>query len=158
VNGGEGQLSGDRGFTVRALGEIAIRCRDFDAMIAFYHDVIGLPLLKGFHGDGIMFFKLGESYGGHTAVLALFRHDTGNPDLHPSSETGPETGARSSLHHVALAVDRIEQDAICAWYDRKGLSYRIQDFGWIGWRGIFTTDTDGNTLELVAADPTIQVK
>jgi catechol 2,3-dioxygenase-like lactoylglutathione lyase family enzyme len=156
VSGEADQVSGDRDFTVRALGEIAIRCRDFDAMIVFYRDVIGLPLLEGFHDDGIVFFSLGESHGGHTAVLALFRHDAGNPDLHPRGETGPETGARSSLHHVALAVDRHEQDAICAWYVRQGLTYRIQEFSWIGWRGIFTTDPDGNTLELVAADPSIQ--
>ena len=41
MSGEADQISGDRGFTVRALGEIAIRCRDFDAMIAFYRDVIG---------------------------------------------------------------------------------------------------------------------
>lgn len=140
----------ERGFRVRALGEIAIRCADMEAMVAFYHDVIGLPVLSGGHRDGIVFFSLGESYGGHTAVLALFRHDAGRPDLHPQGAAPPETGARSSLHHLALAVDATEQAAVTAWYDRQGLAYSVQDFDWIGWRGVFTTDPEGNTVELVA--------
>jgi len=129
----------ERGFRVRALGEIAIRCADLEAMVAFYRDVIGLPVLSDGYRDGIVFFTLGESYGGHTAVLALFR-----------SDAPPETGVRSSLHHLALAVDAAEQAAVMAWYDRQGLEYTVQDFDWIGWRGIFTTDPEGNTVELVA--------
>lgn len=40
-----GKLKGfvsERGFSIRALGEIANRCIDLDAMVAFYRDVIGL--------------------------------------------------------------------------------------------------------------------
>lgn len=142
--------TGERGFRVRALGEIAIRCADLEPMVTFYHDVIGLPVLSGEHRDGIVFFSLGESYGGHTAVLALFRHDAGRSELHPQGAVPPQTGARSSLHHLALAVDWAEQAAVIAWYDRQGLAYTVQDFDWIGWRGVFTTDPEGNTVELVA--------
>jgi len=131
--------TGERGFRVRALGEIAIRCADMERMVGFYRDVIDLPVLSGHHRDGIVFFSLGESYGGHTAVLALFRDDA-----------PPATGARSSLHHLALTVDAAEQAAVIAWYDAQGLAYTVQDFDWIGWRGIFTTDPEGNTVELVA--------
>lgn len=142
---------GERGFKVRALGEIAIRCRDLVTMEAFYRDVIGLEVLRGFHDDGIVFFNIAPSHGGHTAVLALFRHDAGNADLHPVGM--PEAGARSSLHHIALAVDRSEQDAAVHWYERLGIAHRVQVFPWIGWRGVFTTDPEGNTVELVAYDP-----
>jgi len=130
----------ERGFRVRALGEIAIRCADLEAMVAFSRDVIGLPVLSDGYRDGIVFFTLGESYGGHTAVLALFRSDGERP----------ETGERASLHHLALTVDAAEQAAVTAWYDRQGLDYTVQDFDWIGWRGIFTSDPEGNTVELVA--------
>ena len=34
-----------RGFTVRALGEVAIRCADLAAMTGFYRDVLGLSVL-----------------------------------------------------------------------------------------------------------------
>ncbi len=32
-----------------------------------------------------------------------------------------------------------------------GISYKIENFGWTGWRGVFLTDPDGNTVELVSA-------
>ena len=132
----------ERGFTPRALGEIAIRCADLDAMTVFYRDIIGLSPLAD--RGGIRFFQLGESYGGHTAVLALF-----------ASDGTPATGPGSSLHHLALTVDASEQQAVCDWYAARGIAYRIEEFPWIGWRGIFAEDPEGNTVELVAkvSDP-----
>ena len=143
----------ERGFKVRALGEIAIRCRDLDRMTAFYRDIIGLEVLKGAYSDGIVFFRIAEGYGGHTAVLALFRHDAGTEDLHPRGM--PLGGGQSSLHHLALAVGREEQDRAVEWYMHNGINYTIQEFAWIGWRGVFTTDPEGNTVELVAYDPDV---
>lgn len=130
--------TGGRGFQVRALGEIALRCRDFEAMIEFYRETLGLSPLEGGHREGIRFFALGESYGGHTAVLALF------------SGNAPVAGDGSSLHHLALSLGAEEQKAAMAWFDALALPYRVEDFPWIGWRGVFVTDPDGNTVELVA--------
>jgi len=138
-----------RGFKVRALGEIAIRCRDLDAMVAFYRDIIGLELLQGGHRKGIVFLRIAQGYGGHTAVLALFRDEAGE-------DRGPLGGATSSLHHLALTVGRAEQDKAVEWYRDKGIDYTIQEFAWIGWRGVFTTDPEGNTVELVAYDETVR--
>lgn len=144
-------MTAERGFRPRALGEVAIRCADLPAMVAFYEDVLGLARLAGDHRSGIVFFALGESFGGHTAVRALFRHDAaGRPGLHPTGGGAPATGARSSLHHVALALPAAEQDAAVAWLTRHGLSCRVEVFDWIGWRGVFTEDPEGNTVELVA--------
>ncbi|MGI9511118.1 MAG: VOC family protein, partial [Geminicoccaceae bacterium] len=100
----------ERGFKVRALGEIAIRCADLEAMSAFYRDIIGLDHLSGDHRDGIVFFKIAEGFGGHTSVLALFHHDAGRRELHPRSTDPPATGAGSSLHHLALSLPYAEQD------------------------------------------------
>lgn len=143
-------------FKPRALGEIAIRCGDIEKMTAFYRDVIGLELLEGAHSGDIRFFKIAEGFGGHTSVLALFRHDAGRPELHPTSADAPETGARSSLHHIALSLPFAEQEAVIEWYDAIGQPYNVQVFGWIGWRGIFTTDPEGNTVELVAYDAALK--
>ena len=149
-------MTTERGFRPRALGEIAIRCADLPAMVAFYEGVLGLERLSGVHRSDIVFFALGESHGGHTAVLALFRHDAaGRPGLHPGSTGAPLTGARSSLHHLALALPASEQEAAAAWLRARGLPCRIETFGWIGWRGVFTEDPEGNTVELVAADPSL---
>ena len=39
------------------------------------------------------------------------------------------------------------------WFRKNGVPYRVQDFAWVGWRGVFVTDPEGNTVELVAYDP-----
>lgn len=142
----------ERGFQVRALGEIAIRCADMDAMERFYAHVIGLEKLAE-RDAGITFFRIAEGHAGHTAVLALFGPGAGRPDLHQVTAKAPETGARSSLHHLALSLGWQEQEAAIRWYDRIGQPHRIEHFDWIGWRGLFTEDPEGNTVELVAAKP-----
>lgn len=138
----------DRGFHIRALGEVAIRCADLPAMTAFYRDILGLEVLSD--RGAIVFFRLGESYGGHTQVLALFDHAAPQLALHAQDDIRPQTGARSSLHHVALTIDAAEQVAAERFLVGEGLPCRIEDFPWIGWRGVFTRDPEGNTVELVA--------
>lgn len=149
-------MSEDRGFKPRALGEIAIRCADMAAMVAFYENVIGLERLSGDHNSAITFFQIAPGYGGHTQVLALFHHTAApRPGLHPTGSQKPVTGGTSSLHHIALSLPFDEQDAVMRWYDHLGQPYRVEQFGWIGWRGIFTEDPEGNTVELVAYDPSM---
>ena len=149
-------MTNPKGFRPRALGEIAIRCADTRKMATFYENVIGLERLSGDHDSGIIFFKIADGFEGHTAVLALFRNDVGRPDLHPRSVETPQTGARSSLHHIALSLPFEEQEAVKAWYDEIGQPYNVQTFGWIGWQGIFTQDPEGNTVELVAYDASLK--
>lgn len=146
----------DRGFQPRGLGEIAICCADMGAMVEFYENVIGLERLTGDHNSAITFFRIAEGFGGHTQVLALFHHTAApRPGLHPAGADRPATGARSSLHHIALSLPFDEQEAVMRWYDKISQPYRVEQFGWIGWRGIFTEDPEGNTVELVAYDPSM---
>ena len=140
-----------RGFTPRALGEIAIRCTDIAGMAEFYENMIGLERMRGRNDDSIVFFRIADGFAGHTAILALFRDAAVDRSSgHPQSRTTPETGAHSSLHHLALTVPYEEQDAVMAWYDHHGQPYKVEHFGWGGWRGVFTQDPEGNTVELVA--------
>lgn len=142
-----------RGFRVRAIGEIAIRCVDLSAMVAFYRDVLGLELLNDPDSSPIVFLRVAEGFGGHTAVLALFSHDIEGAGRTRGSTVPPETGSRSSLHHLALSLPWDEQDEVIAWYEHLGRAYNVEYFDWVGWRGVFTFDPDGNTVELVAKDP-----
>ena len=148
-------MATDRGFRPRALGEIAIRCANLKSMTAFYRDIIGLKVLRDFESDGIVFFEIAAGHGGHTSVLALFHHEAGRAELHATSGSPPKTGADSSLHHIALSLPFDEQQAVMDWYERHGVEYRVQVFDWIGWRGIFTKDPEGNTVELVAYDASL---
>ena len=148
-------MATDRGFRPRALGEIAIRCGDLGRMTAFYRDIVGLEVLRAVDGEGIVFFEIAPGHGGHTSVLALFHHSVGRAELHATSSDPPLTGAQSSLHHIALSLPFEEQGAVMDWYDRNGIDYRVQVFDWIGWRGVFTKDPEGNTVELVAYDASL---
>lgn len=140
------------GFRVGGLGEVAIRCRDLDAMEAFYADVIGLERLADRPG-GIVFFRIAEGVAGHTTVLALFDAGAAQRPVHPRPQEGEAvaTGGRSSLHHVALSLTEEAQRAAISWYERIGQPHRVEEFEWIGWRGVFTNDPEGNTVEFVAA-------
>lgn len=142
-----------REFRVRAIGEIAIRCTDLSEMVSFYRDVIGLELLNDPDSSPIVFLRVAEGFAGHTAVLALFSHDVEGAGRTRGSAVPPETGPRSSLHHIALSLPWEEQDKVIAWYEHLGRSYTVEYFDWVGWRGVFTFDPDGNTVELVAKDP-----
>jgi hypothetical protein len=52
-----------------------------------------------------------------------------------------------------LSLPWSEQQYVLQWYDEQGIEYEVRDFKWIGWRGIFTHDPEGNSVELVAAVP-----
>ncbi|MEM7723867.1 MAG: VOC family protein [Pseudomonadota bacterium] len=143
-----------RGFRIHALGEIAIRCDDVARMAAFYGDVLGLERMGGNADRGIVFFRIADGVAGHTQVLALFdKALSPRDDLHPTSTTAPSTGAASSLHHIALSLPYTEQEAAIRWYDAQAIPYRVEHFEWVGWRGVFTQDPEGNTVELVAFHP-----
>jgi catechol 2,3-dioxygenase-like lactoylglutathione lyase family enzyme len=139
-----------RGFKVQGLGEIAIRCVDFDAMAAFYRDVIGLEIMSLNAESGIAFFKISNGVAGHTNVLALFRDGAGTTDTAADASMPPLAGPGSSLHHIALSLPFEEQEAAINWYEVNGIKYNVEIFDWVGWRGVFTQDPDGNTVELVA--------
>lgn len=140
-----------RGFRARGLGEIAIRTAHMAEMVRFYRDIVGLEVLSGGETSGITFFRIADGFGGHTQVLALFASDAGREVLHPRG-VPVAGGAQSTLHHIALALPFEEQDAVRTWYDAHGVDYAVETFGWIGWRGVFATDPDGNTVEMVAYD------
>ena len=126
-------------------------------MVEFYGDVLGLERLRpgerGGHSGAVVFFRLGESHSGHVSVLALFDAALRGAGAEPVDPDDVEAGTRSSLHHLALTVAWNELQAAQGWLESRGLECRIVNFGWVGWRGVFTRDPDGNTVELVAANP-----
>ena len=133
-------------FRIGNLGEIAIRCRDLAAMTVFYRDMLRLTPL-GDHSGSIRFFNLAPGFQGHTQVLALFAHDArheGQPIPKPIA------GEASSLHHLALGIAAADQLAAQCWLAAHGYPAAYQTFDRVGWRGLFTVDPDGNTVELVA--------
>jgi len=134
-------------FTVRDLGEVAIRCRNLAAMTAFYRDIVGLAPIEGDYRDSIVFLRVGEGFGGHTCVVALFSADDGG------AGEAPISGPGSSLHHLALTVRAEDLAPAVEWYRAHGLEPRTDEHKWVGWSSVYVTDPEGNTVELVAAPP-----
>jgi catechol-2,3-dioxygenase len=129
-------------FTVRDLGEVAIRCRDLAAMTAFYCDIVGLEVIEGDYSDRIVFLRVSEGYAGHTSVVALF---TAADDEHPAG------GGGSSLHHLALTVKAEDLAQALAWYRAHGLEPTTAEHHWVGWDSVYVKDPEGNMVELVAS-------
>ncbi len=130
-------------FTVRDLGEVAIRCRDLAAMTAFYRDVVGLEVIEGDYRDSIVFLRVGEGFAGHTNVVALFTAE--------EDEDEPEGGIGSSLHHLALTVKAEDLAPALTWYRAHGQEPWTQEHRWVGWDSVYVKDPEGNTVELVAS-------
>lgn len=141
-----------RNFQVRGLGEVAIRCADVDRMSRFYEEIIGLEPLAGGYRAGIRFYRIGDGVAGHTTVLALFQCE----DRAAEGVQAAIADQTSSLHHIALSLPREEQDSVVAWYEANGVAWRVEEFPWVGWRGIFVRDPEGNTVELVSYDASVK--
>src|SRR5438093_3293799 len=127
---------------IKALGEIALRVNDLDAMQAFYQNVIGLELMKRFPDSA--FLKIADGYAGHTQILALF-------DRHTALDT-----QLSTLDHLAFAIAREDFDAERARLESLGCKLQFATHGWVHWRSLYVRDPEGNNVELVCFDPEIK--
>lgn len=132
---------------IGGIGEIALRVQDLDRMQSFYEDVVGLELMRRF--EDIAFFNIAAGVGGHTQILALF-------DRSDRDDYTPPEQARSTLDHLAFEI------LLSAWDDERdrlamnGIDVRETVFEWVQWRSLFFHDPEGNQVELVAYDPSIE--
>jgi catechol 2,3-dioxygenase len=139
-------VMGDERRPIKGLGEVALRVNDLDAMQRFYQDVVGLGLLRRF--DHAAFFKAADGYGGHTQVLALFDR-SGEPGyrcLDPG---------RTTVDHIAFEIDRADFVSERARLEGLGQEVTTAEHAWVGWRSLYVTDPEGNTVEWVCYDPSV---
>ena len=123
------------------LGELALRVRDLAAMRAFYRDVVGLEVFR--EGENHVFFKVADGVEGHPQLLVLFDRGRG---VSPDSST---------LDHLAFVIGREEYDDRRRQLEEHGLEPATKEFPNFGWRALFVSDSDGNTVEFVCHDPTV---
>ena len=131
---------------VKALGEIALRVDDLDAMQAFYENVIGLELMRRF--PDCAFFKIADGCGGHTQILALFdrRNESGYSGL---------SGAKTTVDHLAFTIAREDFESERARLEALGCKLKFADHDWVHWRSLYVHDPEGNNVEFVCFDPTV---
>jgi catechol 2,3-dioxygenase-like lactoylglutathione lyase family enzyme len=132
---------------IKGLGEIALRVQDLDRMQAFYAEVIGLDLLNRF--ENAAFFRIAEGYGGHTQVLALFDR-SGRPDYRGLS------AEQSTVDHIAFEIDLADFESEKARLERLGVQVTTTTHAWVHWRSLYVLDPEGNEVELVCYDESVQ--
>ncbi len=140
---------GPRERTVRALGEIALRVTDLDAMRRFYEDVVGLELMKRFPDS--VFFRIAESFGGHTQILALFDRSeriAGGDRAAPSAEC-------STVDHIAFAIPLDDFAREKERLKGLGLEVKTTEHAWVRWRSLYVKDPEGNSVEFVCYDGSV---
>ena len=131
---------------IKALGEIALRVNDLDAMQAFYQDVIGLELMRRF--PDAAFFKVAEGYGGHTQILALF-------DRRSQSGYAGLSAAQTTVDHLAFTIAREDFESERIRLEAIGCRLEFANHDWVHWRSLYTRDPEGNNVELVCYDSNV---
>ena len=131
---------------LRGLHHVTAICRDLEATIAFYREVMGLAIVRDGPSDddpGSRHVWFGALDGEPGMLVSFLQY----PDL-PKGVVG--TG---STHHFALTVNSPEEQE--AWRDylrRQGVECTdVFDRG--AFRSIYVRDPDGHIVEIATRGP-----
>lgn len=153
-------------FEFRGVNHVAIVCKDMAKTVAFYRDVLGMPLIKTINLPGTMgqhfFFDIGNG----DAIAFFWFPDA--PAAQPGIATpaflpgaGPIRSAHGSMNHIALNVAAEQFDACVERLLQKGVkisrvlnhdnsprqvSETVTDGVFI--RSVYFFDPDGVCLEI----------
>jgi catechol 2,3-dioxygenase len=134
------------------VGEVVVRVANLDRSIVFYRDVLGFELLRVLHGS-IAFMRVADGVEGHTQIIGLFSRNW------PASREGKTWDGceprLSTLHHFAVEISLQDYDSVFAYLKTQGLNPNTSTHGWIGWRSIYISDLDDNTVEFVCYDGSV---
>ena len=135
---------------VKGLGEASLRVQDLDAMRRFYEEVVGLEVMR--LEAGFVFFRVADGYGGHPQVIGLFTAD--NKDFKDRSvEVSAEA---TTLHHLAFNVALDDFESERRRLEARGLKVEATTHAWLHVRSLYFPDPEGNLLEFVARDDSVQ--
>ena len=138
---------------IKALGEIVLRVRDLDAMQEFYEKVVGLELLERFDNT-MVFFRIGPDHEDHAQFLALC-DQSGEAD-HPSLHYTGLDPEKSTLHHIAFTISLSDYEAEKERLRNLGLDVETGEHGLVHFRSLYITDPEGNVVEFVCYDASVQ--
>ncbi|MET0417093.1 MAG: VOC family protein, partial [Actinoplanes sp.] len=139
--------AGIRTFQVHAIGEVAIRVRDMDAMVDWYHGTIGFPILRRF-GDDVTALRIADGVQNQIQTLTLF--GPGLPPNHPTVTWTDLEPQHSTLHHFAITIAAEDYEQVLEDFAKAEIQVNTADHRWNGWRGIYVRDPEGNIMELVS--------
>ena len=133
---------------VMHIAEVGLRVKDLPGMVAFYQEILGLEVVRTF--PKYVFMKVGElnsalGRGGHPQLLVLFEREV------------PLDIALTTLDHLAFEIPLERYAAERERLQEMGLEWSERTWSgihaWLRARSIFFDDPEGNTIELIAHDP-----
>lgn len=136
---------------VMHIAEVGLRVKDLARVAAFYQDVLGLETVRA-HPKHV-FLKAGEldsplGRGGHPQLLVLF------------DRAVPLDITLTTLDHLAFEIPLEQYATERERLQARGLELRERtwsgDYAWLRARSLFFDDPEGNTIELIAHDPTAE--
>lgn len=130
---------------IKGVGEIAIRVNDLDVMQEFYENVVGLELLLRL--PQAAFFRIADGVNGHIQQFAIF--DRNSPGVQLGS-------GEAKLDHIAFGFDLEDYDSEYERLQGLGLNPRTRVHDWVQFRSIYINDPEGNQIEWVCYDPSIE--
>lgn len=136
---------------IKSLGEIVIRVNNMKIMTEFYHQTIGLEVIR--NSEKFTFFKIAEGNAGHHQTLALFHKE--NPTA-LEEKLNDINSKNSSLHHFALEIAKEDYDIFLLKCKELNLESTTEVFPWIKWKSVFIKDPENNIIEFVCYDENIQ--
>ena len=138
---------------IKALGEVVLRIRDLDAMQEFYEKVVGLELVERYE-NMMAFFRIAPDYEGHTQSLALF--DQSDEADHRSRHYDGFDPDKSTLHHIAFTISASDYETEKQRLENLGLDVETGVHAWVHYRSLYITDPEGNVVEFVCYDASVQ--
>jgi catechol-2,3-dioxygenase len=138
---------------IKALGEVILRVRNLDTMQEFYERVVGLELLQRCENT-MVFFRIASDYEGHTQFLALF-DQSGEADHRSRHYTGVDP-EKSTLHHIAFTISLSDYEAEKQRLRNLGLDVETAEHTWQHYRSLYIPDPEGNVVEFVCFDASVQ--
>lgn len=123
---------------VSGLAEIVLWVADKSASVAFYHELLGLPVMSPPELPNV-FLKVGEGAAGVPQMVVLV----------PLPAHGGDQPRQGQLHHLAFALapedfDQQAERLIAAGYQPRGGKHPV-----LASRTMYVDDPDGNEVEFV---------
>jgi catechol 2,3-dioxygenase-like lactoylglutathione lyase family enzyme len=125
--------------SVRGLAEIVLWVHDLAASVAFYRDVLGLPVISPPERTNPIFLRAGVGAAGIPAMVVLVQMPA------PAAPFGTPR----PLHHLALAIEADAFDAEQARLAGLGYAIRTGQHPVLPSRTMYIDDPDGNEVELI---------
>jgi catechol-2,3-dioxygenase len=126
---------------VVGLAEIVLWTADKERAVAFYHGLLGLPIISPPHLPNV-FLQAGEGHAGIPQMIVLV----------PKSAEVKAQPSGFQLHHLAFELPPDQFEAQQQAFVATGIQPRGGQHPVLASRTMYVTDPDGNEVELICSE------